>query len=43
MFAPWTLNHNMPFLSKSGVCGSRAASGSRYSVTSPVAGFSLPM
>src|SRR6185503_7594670 len=44
MFACCTVNQSNPFLSKSGVCGSRAAgSGIGYSVTSPVFGLSLPM
>ena len=34
MFAPCSVNHSVPFLSKIGVCGSRAAlSGIGYSVT----------
>ncbi len=44
MFAPCNVNQSVPFLSKIGVCGSRAAgSGILYSVTSPVFGLSLPM
>src|SRR5581483_1740379 len=43
-FAFCTVNHRMPFLSKTSVCGSFASgSGILYSVTSPVFGFSLPM
>src|SRR5206468_9317072 len=43
-FPSCTVNHRMPFGSKIGVCGSRAAgSGIGYSVTSPVFGLSFPM
>src|SRR3954465_12547822 len=43
-FAFCTVNHSVPFLSNTSVCGSPACgSGILYSVTSPVFGFSLPM
>src|SRR5205823_3791928 len=43
MLLPCSVNHSVPFLSKMGVCGSRApATGILNSVTSPVCGSSLP-
>src|SRR5206468_1689849 len=43
MLAPCSVNQRVPFWSKIGVCGSRAAgSAVGYSVTSPVFGSSLP-
>src|SRR5207247_617954 len=44
MLATWSVNHSMPWLSKTAVCGSSPfGSGILYSETTPVRGSSFPM